>query len=682
MLDKFFKLSEDKGQKNINFNELTTGIIDGINLTQAQKEEFTNYLKDFFKEFQTIKEDLSNTKEQNEKLTGLLVSKEKLLDVLNKKLTLNEEELTGYINRIFEQQERERIVKWIVDSIRESLDTNQVLAKIVEEVGKLLKVDRCLIALFDSETSSFVFHDEFRINNDIKSVIESMKKFDTSQDWLKPVFEKHESVVIDDVNSCSFLDNYDLCQNNIKSCALIPIVYKEDFLGAIIVHQVTHHRKWRESHIEIIKYIGSQIAVAIKQAKLFSDIKEQSKREHLLRSIINTVRSTLLLGELKNKIVTEIGQSFNADKCFIRLYNEEEDCFLPIDSYSMYISPEFTQDISNIANPLLKGHEYIKEDNKNKKYTIISKSTIENYDDEKKEALNEIIETFKFKTAYTFPIFYLDMFLGTLYIVYKEEEKNINTEDHELIKTLAGQIGIALYQADLYSKSEETNKLKSEFLASMSHEFRTPLNAIIGFSEMMQGDESSYLTEKHRRYLNNISTSGKHLLRLINDILDLSKIESGNMELNYERFNHKQIIAEIVSVVESAAMKKNIEIKLNVEDSIVRADSKKFRQIMYNLLSNAVKFTEENGKVKVISLITENKLKIEVEDTGIGIAKDNFSKIFTRFKQLDSSYTRKQEGTGLGLALSQKLVELHRGEIGFESEQGKGSKFWFIIPVN
>lgn len=163
-------------------------------------------------------------------------------------------------------------------------------------------------------------------------------------------------------------------------------------------------------------------------------------------------------------------------------------------------------------------------------------------------------------------------------------------------------------------------------------------------------------------------------------MLDLSKVESGNMDLYYDKFDSSKVIDETICSLISMTIKKNISIKQSLCKAVLKADEGRFRQIMYNLLSNAVKFTEENGIITVYSSVIDNKLKVEVEDTGIGISETNRHKIFMEFRQLDSSYTRKQEGTGLGLTLTKKLIELHNGQIDFESELGKGTKFWFILP--
>ncbi|MFQ5574333.1 MAG: response regulator [Terriglobia bacterium] len=228
---------------------------------------------------------------------------------------------------------------------------------------------------------------------------------------------------------------------------------------------------------------------------------------------------------------------------------------------------------------------------------------------------------------------------------------------------------------------EKANKLKSEFLANMSHELRTPLNSIMGFSEVLQDELFGELNEKQGKYVGNIHQSGKHLLRLINDILDLSKVEAGKMELRLEEFALGEAISNVESTIRSLAREKNIVLETNVrQDRPLVADSAKFKQIMYNLLSNAVKFTPKGGKVTVDIDGTDTETRVSVADTGIGICEEDQDKIFKEFQQLDSSYSREYEGTGLGLALTRKFVEMHGGKITVSSEEGKGSAFVFAIP--
>ena len=230
---------------------------------------------------------------------------------------------------------------------------------------------------------------------------------------------------------------------------------------------------------------------------------------------------------------------------------------------------------------------------------------------------------------------------------------------------------------------EQANRLKSEFLANMSHELRTPLNSIIGFAEILRDHLFGDLNERQNKYVKNIHSSGQHLLQLINDILDLSKIEAGRLELSLQPFPIKKSLNNILNIVKPLADKKNINVSLEVDNSLqtISADEAKFKQIMYNLLSNAIKFTDDDGQVSIEAMTVRGDLQITVADSGIGIHKRDFERVFGQFQQLDGSESRKHEGTGLGLALTKRLVELHGGSIWVDSEFGKGSSFTFRIPV-
>jgi PAS domain S-box-containing protein len=237
------------------------------------------------------------------------------------------------------------------------------------------------------------------------------------------------------------------------------------------------------------------------------------------------------------------------------------------------------------------------------------------------------------------------------------------------------------YEQALHS----ANRMKSEFLASMSHELRTPLNGIIGFSELMIDGKAGTTTLKQQEYLADILSSGRHLLRLINDVLDLSKVEAGRMELHPESFAVTAAIDEVCAVASSIAQRKRIRVVKRVAPGIgnVELDRQKFVQVLHNLLSNAVKFTDEDGEVRISAdLSADQLLSICVEDTGIGIRASDFDKLFVEFQQLDSGAARRYEGTGLGLALTKKIVEYQRGTISVTSEPGKGSTFIVCLPVN
>ncbi|MEE8574931.1 MAG: response regulator, partial [Thermodesulfobacteriota bacterium] len=314
------------------------------------------------------------------------------------------------------------------------------------------------------------------------------------------------------------------------------------------------------------------------------------------------------------------------------------------------------------------------------------------------------ITTFEPIATLVCPIFYQDRIMGVMAL---GSSRHISEREGLFIERLSSQLGVALNNLSQYSslkelseqlklkgneitrkntELEQANKLKSEFLANMSHELRTPLNAIIGFSEVLKDGVIGKLTQEQVEYITDIYQSGHHLLSLVNDILDLAKIEAGKMTYDPEEANLREILENSMSVIRERAIEKRIGLKLKIQKGfdIVTVDPRKFKQIIYNLLSNAVKFTPEGGAVSVDARKRSSGGReycvLSVTDTGIGISKDGIEKLFTPFVQLDGSISREHEGTGLGLALVQRLVALHRGTLDVKSKVGEGSTFTINVP--
>jgi len=230
----------------------------------------------------------------------------------------------------------------------------------------------------------------------------------------------------------------------------------------------------------------------------------------------------------------------------------------------------------------------------------------------------------------------------------------------------------------------KANQMKSEFLANMSHELRTPLNGIIGFTEFLVDEKPGPLNARQKEYLTDVHNSAKHLLQLINDVLDLAKVEAGRLELNPETFPLAKAIEEVCAVVKGIAHKKCVDIECVVAPELgeVTLDQQKLKQVCYNLLANAVKFTDSGGTVEITVLPCEmERFEVRVKDTGIGIKREDIQRLFREFEQLETGTARRFEGSGLGLALTRKLVEFQGGTIGVESDYGKGSTFMVTLPL-
>ncbi len=295
-----------------------------------------------------------------------------------------------------------------------------------------------------------------------------------------------------------------------------------------------------------------------------------------------------------------------------------------------------------------------------------------------------------YRSLLSIPLFREQQIMGGL-TVWRKQAGNFEPEIVNLLQTFATQSALAIQNARLFREIEDksreietANRHKSEFLANMSHELRTPLTAIIGFSEVLSEKLFGELNDKQNEYMDDIVSSGRHLLSLINDILDLSKVEAGRMELDLTKFDIPTAIDNALILIRERATRHGVMLRHTVDERLgeVIGDERKFKQILLNLLSNAVKFTEEGGRIDVDAALTNGAVEISVSDTGSGIAPENQETIFEEFRQVGTDYSKKREGTGLGLTLTRKFVELHGGKIWVESAVGKGSTFTFTLPLN
>ena len=301
---------------------------------------------------------------------------------------------------------------------------------------------------------------------------------------------------------------------------------------------------------------------------------------------------------------------------------------------------------------------------------------------------SEIMKQEGFRALLAVPLFREDRLIGGL-VVRRRAPGQFQKETVDLLQTFATQSALAIQNARLFREIEAkgreleiASKHKSDFLANMSHELRTPLNAILGYTELILDKIYGDVPENIQEVLERVEKNGRHLLGLINDVLDLSKIEAGQLVLSLDDYSMKEVVHTIFTSVESLAAEKNLQLKVSVAPEVAqgKGDHQRISQVFLNLVGNAIKFTEA-GEVRVEATASDDTFVISVSDTGPGLSEADQQMIFEEFHQVDGSSTRKKGGTGLGLSIARRIVEMHGGRIWVESTEGKGSTFWFTLPV-
>jgi signal transduction histidine kinase len=461
---------------------------------------------------------------------------------------------------------------------------------------------------------------------------------------------------------------------------LVTPLYREGQPFGTLLLRRNEVRPFDDREVALLKTFGDQAAIALENVRLFNETKEaldqQRASGEVLTAISNSIADTKPVFDV---ILQSCQRLFAGETVGMTLLRD--DGMLDIGAYSgpggdelrkIYPQPLSRESASGIA---VLDHRVLS-------YPDVDASDMPQTSRDGAHAIGLKSMTFA-------PMVFEGRGIGTLW-VGRTSRGAFTEKQLALLKTFADQAVIAIQNVRLFREIQQksrqleiANQHKSEFLANMSHELRTPLNAIIGFSEVLLEKLFGEVNEKQEDYLRDIHSSGRHLLSLINDILDLSKVEAGRMELEPSRFDLRDAMSNAMTLVRERAQRHAIELALDVDPALdeIVADERKFKQILLNLLSNAVKFTPDGGRVDVTARRDGANVAVAVKDTGIGIAPEDQDAVFEEFRQVGRSYTNKQEGTGLGLALTRRFVELHGGRIRVESEPGKGSTFMFTLPL-
>jgi signal transduction histidine kinase len=560
---------------------------------------------------------------------------------------------------------------------RSPTDVQPVLDAIVESAARVCRIDDVTLRL--REANSMVARAHFgsiAIHSDAVSID------DPRVAWIR----EHGTLHVPDVRA---QNDFPAMRSvtHYRTHLTVPLRNRGELIGALIGRRTEAH-PFTLAQITLLETFADQAVIAIENVRLFQEL--QARTSELARSVGElralgevgqAVSSTLDLETVLTRIVSHAVQLSGTDGGAIYEYDENSEEFL------LRATDHMEEELINAlhANPPRLGDGVVGR-------AAISRQPVQvpNILEEHAYAphMRKLLTRFGFRASLAVPLLREDRIVGAL-VVRRKSAGEFRPEVVELMKTFATQSVLAIQNARLFREIEDkskqieaANRHKSEFLANMSHELRTPLNAIIGFSEVLQERMFGELNEKQAEYTDDILSSGRHLLSLINEILDLSKVEAGRMELEVATFDLPLAIDNARTFVRERAVKHGINLDVAVDERLgdFVGDERKIKQILLNLLSNAVKFTPEGGRIGINAKQADGSVEISVSDTGIGISPEDQAKIFEEFRQVGGDYAHKREGTGLGLTLVKKFVELHGGKIWVESEVGKGSTFSFTLP--
>ena len=476
----------------------------------------------------------------------------------------------------------------------------------------------------------------------------------------------------------------------VRTVLSTPLMREGIPIGTIHIRRM-EVRPFTEKQIKLLETFAAQAVIAIENVRLFQELEARTRELaqsvgelQALGEVGQAVSSTLDLQTVLRTIVRHAVQLSATNGGVIYEYDEAAQEFHLRASYRM--EEEIVQALQ--TTPVRPGQGATGQ-----MATVRAPVQVANILEEREYTgtrVRPMLARLGYRSVLAVPLLREERIMGAL-TVWRKETGNFSVEVVNLLQTFATQSALAIQNARLFREIEEkskqieaANRHKSEFLANMSHELRTPLNAIIGFSEVLGERLFGELNEKQAEYTDDILSSGRHLLSLINEILDLSKVEAGRMELELATFDLPTALENARTFVRERAVRHAITLDLSVDERLgdFVGDERKIKQILLNLLSNAVKFTPEGGRMNLSAKQADGAVEISVSDTGIGIAPEDQPKIFEEFRQVGGDYAHKKEGTGLGLTLAKKFVELHGGTIWVESEVGKGSKFTFTLPLN
>ncbi|AUB36384.1 DNA-binding response regulator, OmpR family, containings REC and winged-helix [Nostoc flagelliforme CCNUN1] len=619
---------------------------------------------------------------------------------------------------------QESLLNTVTNTIRSALDYRQILQAIVDTVGHMLEVDVCLLRPFQDEQladKGFIYQKAVSEEAGEQTLAE-VQANNSSAVSLSPstplpllaqtVWETREVQVIHDVTDDERIhgNTSELRQRqeafaaaNICSSLVVPLICQQELMAVLALHQCSLPRFWGDDEVQLVLMVADQAALALSQAYAYEQVRALAKREALINTITSAIRSSLNPQDIFAAITQQLGQALQVDGCVLSLWTEEDEfveCVALYDSFqhsenlhrhsptqaspapdnnssskNNLLPPRLPYSQASIQeNPILQQmlqtHEPVVIGN-----VSHSPSDVQGFDLPLKMPARSLMFV---------PLLADGKCIGSITLHEGKKVRQWLSSDIDLAKAVAAQAAIAVQQSYLYQKTRqqaerllELDKQKTEFFQNISHEFRTPITLIQGplESAVAAGEGLSY--SQSAIALRN----SRRLLRLVNQLLDLQRLNAGRMQPSFHPCDLAEFVTQIVESFRPYCEKKRLHLVTQLDEcSPVYLDMEKFDKVVYNLLSNAMKFTPEGGTISVRLKSERDRCILQVQDTGIGIVKEQIPYLFERFRQAEGSANRSYEGSGLGLALVKELVELHGAQVTVESVYGQGTTFslWLV----
>jgi signal transduction histidine kinase len=562
-----------------------------------------------------------------------------------------------------------------------------VFDAIVVRAAELCHAEDAVLSLVESDTMLDVAH-----VGPIPLVLEGTPRFELTRGYVagRAVLDRTVVHVLDLKEAPEYPEGRaNARETGGRTTLAAPLLRKGSAIGALLIRR-DEVKAFTAGEIDLIETFARQAAIAIENVRLFNETKESLDQQTAVAEVLKTIsRSAFDLQPVLDVVLENAARLAGAEIGWLsRVDGERFKTIAYTSSFPENVKAEL---IRERAAAHVAGEWRPFGAESGVMGTVLAHRAVVHIADAKADPVlgkSRVVRLTDVRTVLGVPMLREGNAIGAM-VLGRYDMRPFSDREVELVQTFADQAAIAIENVRLFNEIQQksqqlevASRHKSEFLANMSHELRTPLNAIIGFSEVLLERMFGEINPKQEEYLGDVLSSGRHLLTLINDILDLSKIEAGRMELERGTFSMRAALENGVTMVRERASRHEIRLALDVSAELesVAGDERKVKQVIYNLLSNAVKFTPDGGRVDVTAAREDGHVRVVIRDTGIGIAPDDQERVFEEFSQVGRDPERSREGTGLGLTLAKRFVELHGGHITVESAPGKGSTFTFTLP--